>query len=71
MRSQSQRTKKPRTKEAYRYVLPSSKSVNTYKHMKSLSQEIDAANAMQFKDEDTKVTLHYDTTSQSRVLWLV
>ena len=63
-------SKKPRTKddyEKYKYVLPSNKSINTYKHMKALVQEIDAANALRNKDKDTKVTLHYDTTSRSRI----
>jgi len=41
--------KKPRTMEdykAYRYVLPFTKSINTYKHLKAMSQEIDAAEAL-------------------------
>ena len=61
---------KPRTKDeykSYRYVLPSEKSINTYKHMKALLQEIEAANVLKNKEKDTKVTLHYDTTSRSRV----
>ena len=62
-------SKKPRTMEdykAYRRVLPSVKSINTYKHMKAMSQEIDAAAALMKKDSQTKVTLHYDT-SRSRI----
>ena len=35
--------------------------------MKALVQEIDAANALKNKSNDTKVTLHYDTTSRSRI----
>ena len=45
-------SKNPRTKddyEKYKYVLPSNKSINTYKHMKALVQEIDAANALKNK----------------------
>ena len=63
-------SKMPRTMEdykPYRYVLPSVKSINTYKHLKAMSQEIDAAEALMKKDGRTKVTLHYDTTSRSRI----
>ena len=62
--------KKPRTLkeyESYRYVLPSTTVINAYKHLKAMSQEIDAANALMQKDVHTKVTLHYDTTSRSRI----
>ena len=63
-------TKKPRNQEeykSYKNVLPSSKTINYYKHNKALQQEIDAANALRDKDSTTKVTLHYDTTRRSRV----
>ena len=62
--------KKPRNQEEYKLyknVLPSSKTINNYKHNKALQQEIDAAKALQDKDPETKVTLHYDTTRRSRV----
>jgi len=62
--------KKPRTikdYKQYKNVLPSIKSVNTYKHLKAMHQEIEAAEALMNKDENTKVTLHYDTTSRSRI----
>ena len=49
------------------HILPSIKSVNTYKHLKSMHQEIEAANALVNKDHNTKVTLHYDTTTRSRI----
>lgn len=63
-------SKKPRTikdYEQYKNVLPSIKAVNTYKHLKAMHQEIEAAEALMNKDENTKVTLHYDTTSRSRI----
>ena len=63
-------SKKPRTAKdyvAYRYVLPSEKSISTFKPLKSLSQEMDAAEAIMQKDGDCKITLHYDTTTRSRL----
>ena len=62
--------KKPQTAEdykSYKYVLPSEKSINTYKHLKAMHQEIIAAESLMNKNGDTKVTLHYDTTSRSRL----
>ena len=62
--------KKPRKHEEYtiyKDVLPSAKTINSYKHNKALQQEIDAAVALKNKDEKTKITLHYDTTSRSRI----
>ena len=62
--------KKPRTMkdyESYRYVLPSEKSVNTHKHLKALNQEIEAADALMEKEPDSKATLHYDSTTRSRL----
>lgn len=62
--------KKPRTLkdyESYRYVLPSEKSVNTHKHLKALNQEIEAADALLNKEPDSKATLHYDSTTRSRL----
>ena len=62
-------SKKPRTlkDECYRYVLSSVKSINTYKHLKAMQQEIEAGEALMKKDNQTKVTLHYDTTFRSRI----
>ena len=60
----------PRSQEeykAYKKVLPSAKVVNLYKHKKALYQEILAAKSLIDKAETTKVTLHYDTTSRSRI----
>ena len=62
--------KKPRKAEdykAYAYVLPSDKSVNNFKHKKAITQEVIAAKALHSKKATTKVTLHYDTTTRSRI----
>jgi hypothetical protein len=60
--------KKPRSAEDYiRYkdVLPDVKSVN--KHKKALYQEIHAAKVLINKVDSSKIKLHYDTTSRSRI----
>ena len=49
------------------YVLPDRKTVGNYKHDKALQQEVFAAQAMIDKSSTSKVTLHFDTTSRSRV----
>ena len=62
--------KKPRTAEdyqAYANVLPSETTVNKFKHKKAITQEIIAAKALYSKKETTKVTLHFDTTTRSRI----
>lgn len=62
--------KKPRTAEdyeAYSKVLPSHKTISTYKHKQALMMEITAAKALMNKSSDTKIVLHYDTTSRSRI----
>ena len=64
------KNKKPRTVDQYteyKDVLPSAKTVNEYKHKKALHQEIQAAKLLVEKEETTKVTLHYDTTTQLRI----
>ena len=63
-------SKKTRTADDYkRYkkVLPSPKVINTFKHKKALCQEIVAAKSLMNKKVTTKVTLHFDTTSRSRI----
>ena len=68
--SDEPRKKKSRTAEDYQLyanVLPSEKSVNNFKPKKALTQEIIAAKALFSKKETTKVTLHYDRTSKSRI----
>ena len=60
----------PRNKEQYeRYknVLPSAKVSAQFKHKKALYQEIHAAEALVSKASTTKVTLHFDTTTRSRI----
>ena len=64
--------KKPRSSEDYKLYekvlpLPSSKSINTFKHKKALCQEVTAAKALMNKKLSTKVTLHFDTTQRSRI----
>ena len=45
------------------YVLPSSHTISVYKQMQASQVERDAALALISKTDDTKNTLHYDTTS--------
>ena len=62
--------KKPRTSEdynAYVNVLPFEKAVNNFKHKKAITKEKIAAKALFSKKATTKVTLHFDTTSRSRI----
>ena len=64
-----QQPKCVRSKEdyaAYKFVLPSEKVVGTFKHDQSL-QEITAGEALGNFDTGTIVTLHFDTTSRSRL----
>ena len=62
--------KKSRTSDDYvRYknVSPDVKSITEYKHRKELYQEIHATNVLINNPESNKITLHYDTTSRSRI----
>jgi len=64
--------KKPRTREDYQQyakILPSARVVTQFKHDKSLHQEIKAASSLFSleRGSGTRVTLHYDTTSRSRI----
>ena len=62
--------KKPHSSDDYQIyenVLPSAKTVNNFKHKKTLCQEILAAKALATKKPTTKVTLHFDTTQRSRI----
>ena len=66
----SSSVKGPRSKkdyEIYSDILPSAKVASTYKHNKALHQEIVAAKTLLEMDKDTRCTLHFDTTSRSRV----
>ena len=64
-------SKKPRTKtdyEIYKYVLPSAKAISSHKHSMAMSKEVKAATNLLSKDERKyKVTLHYDSTTRSRI----
>ena len=51
----------------YEDVLPSAKVVTTYKHERALHQEIAAARCLSSLDDDTRCTLHFDTTGRNRV----
>ena len=68
--SDGTRSKKPRSSDDYQIyekVLPSSKSINNLKHKIALIQEIEAANALINKKPTRKVSLHFDTTTRSRI----
>ena len=64
-------SKRPRTASEYqtnyRYVLPSRNISGDFKHDKAMKQEITAAEVISSKTDGTKVTLHYDTTSRSKI----
>ena len=58
--SDGARSKKPRSSDdyqTYENVLPSSKSINNFKHKKASIQEIEVANALINKKPTTKVML--------------
>ena len=62
--------KKPRSADdykEYKYVIPSSKVVRDFKHNKALQKEVTASMKLGERDQETKVTLHYDTTRRSRI----
>ena len=63
-------SKRPYSEEdyvKYKDVLPSAKVVSLYRHKKAMYQEILAARSLIEKASTTKVTLHCDTTSRSRI----
>jgi hypothetical protein len=62
-RSQEQQTNTMYTKMSSHQQ----KTVNEYKHKKALHQEIRAAKLLANKKETTKATLHYDSTTRSRI----
>ena len=53
--------------KVYENVLPSSKTINNHKHTLAIQQEKDAATALNNISPGTKVTLHYDSTSRSKI----
>ena len=68
-RSKSKSTVAHTTKEwkAYEHVLPSAKTINNHKHVLAIQHEQDAAAALYQIQPGMKVTLHYDTTSRSKI----
>ena len=60
----------PRTKEdyiPYKNVLPTPKTVIEHKQRMAIQEEAEAANALYSNPKDVKCTLHYDTTSRSKI----
>ena len=57
------------TKEwkVYEHVLPSPKTLNNHKHVLAIQHKKEAATALYQIQPDTKVTLHFDTTSCSKI----
>ena len=53
--------------KVYENVLPSSKTINNHKHTLAIQQEKDAATALNNISPGAKVTLHYDSTSRSKI----
>ena len=51
----------------YKDVLPSPRTLNDYKQLMAVQAEADAANALFEKNDDVRCTLHYDTTSRSKI----
>ena len=68
-RSKSKSTVAHTTKEweAYEHVLPSAKTINNHKHVLAIQYEQDATAALYQIQPGMKVTLHYDTTSDSKI----
>ena len=51
----------------YENVLPSAKTINNHKQVLAIQHEKDAATALYNIPSGTKVTLHFDTTSRSKI----
>ena len=67
---QEPKYKNPRTTEQYSIYkdgLLSAKIVNNYIHKKSIHQEIEASAFLAKKKETTKVTLHFNSKTRSRI----
>ena len=66
-------TKKPRLPstaaeyEGYLIVIPSARTISDYKQMQASNVELDASMHLLNKSSTTKCTLHYDTTSRSKI----
>jgi hypothetical protein len=62
--------KVPSTKNDYKVyenVLPSARTVNDFKQVLAIQHEQEAASALRTIKEGTKVTLHFDATSRSKI----
>ena len=53
--------------EEYKYVLPSARTIVEYKQLQAAQEERDAGVALFKKNSDTKLTLHFDTTSRNNI----
>ena len=53
--------------KAYEHVLPSAKTLNNHKHVLAIQHKKEAATTLYQIQPDTKVTLHFDTTSRSKI----
>ena len=67
LQKKSNRVRSKEEYERYKYVLPHERVLGSYKHDKSLHQEIMAGEALGNLDNGSRLTLHYDTTSRSRI----
>ena len=56
---ESKRPRSAKDYEKYKEVLPSSKTCSSFKHKKSLAQEIEAAKRIMNKASDVRLTLHH------------
>lgn len=64
---ESKRSRTMKQYENHQDVLPSAKVCANYKHLKAMQEEIEATRALADAVDDTKITLHFNTTSQSRL----
>ena len=51
----------------YKDFLPSARTLNDYKQLLAVQAEADAAEALFSMKENTRCTLHYDTTSRCKI----
>ena len=51
----------------YEHVLPSAKTLNSHEHVFAIQHKKEGATALYQIQPDTKVTLHFDTTSCSKI----
>ena len=53
--------------KVYKNILPSARTVNDFKQVLAIQHEQEAASALRTIKEGTKVTLHFDATSRSKI----